>query len=343
MRPAKPEEIVRWDELVAAQGAAASVLQGRAFAEIKRAGGWTPTYWLGNGRPVLVLKRLVPGLGWLNYAPGGPACDSLDELAVLLDELKAKLPGFLFQAEPELPADPVGVQVFLDKHELGSRQPIQPNHSTVVVDLEPSQDEIIAAFHQKTRYNIRLAERKGVTAGPAELTPENMKLMYSLMQSSQGRGGYYMRPNAYFEQAWRVYAKHASGQLFFAKYEGKVLAGAFVTYLGQKALYKDGGSIREHREVQPMYALQWAAMRWLRDQGVKRYDLHGVPPADRLDDPTHPFAGLARFKTGFQPRITTYAGVIEVPLNASAYRLWRRVGERIYGAALYRLRGQSIY
>lgn len=343
MRPAKPEEIERWDELIRSQGPAASVLQGLAFAEIKRAGGWTPTFWLGNGRPVMVLRRLVPGLGWLNYAPGGPACDSLEELGVMIAELKGQLPGFLLQVEPELAVNEAELAKFTQRQGFGSRRPIQPNRSTVVVNLEPSEEDILAGFHQKTRYNIRLAERKGVTAGPEELTPANMKLMYGLMQSSQDRGGYYMRPYAYFEQAWKTYIQHGSGQLMFARYEGKVLAGAFVTYLGQKALYKDGGSTREHREVQPMYALQWAAMRWLKQQGVTRYDLHGVPPADRLDDPTHPFAGLARFKTGFQAEVTTYAGVVEVPLGAASYRLWKVAGERLYGAALYRLRGQSIY
>ena len=341
MREAKPEEIAIWDELVASQDEAASVLQGRAFAAIKQAGGWEPTFWISSGRPVLVLKRLVPGLGWLNYAPGGPACASIDELAVLIGELKAKLPGFLLQVEPELPAD--DGDVFAAKHGWSTRRPIQPNHSTVLVDLSPGDGEIISAFHQKTRYNIRLAERKGVIAEPAELTSENMKLMYRLMQSSQDRGGYYMRPYEYFEKAWQIYSKAGNGQLFFARYEGKVLAGAFVTYLGKKALYKDGGSIRENREVQPMYALQWGVMRWLKEKGVTVYDLHGVPPADRLDDPTHPFAGLARFKTGFQPNVTTFVGVIEVPLDNPAYRLWKLGGERLYGAALYRLRGQSVY
>lgn len=343
MRPATPEEIVRWDELVSAQGAAASVLQGQAFAEIKQAGGWTPGFWVGKDRPVMILKRRVPGLGWLHYVPGGPACGSLDELAALLEELKAKLPGFLLQAEPELPVAPGEMKRFLAGRHLGGRPPIQPNHSTVVVNLEPAEEDILAGFHQKTRYNIRLAERKGVVAEPVELTKDNMRLMYSLMQSSQERGRYYMRPYEYFEQAWQVYAKHRSGQLFFARYEGQVLAGAFVTYLGQKALYKDGGSTREHREVQPMYALQWAAMRWLNERGVARYDLHGVPPADRLNDPSHPFAGLARFKTGFQSQVTTYAGVVDVALSPGSYRVWRRAGERLYAAALYRLRGQSLY
>src|SRR4051812_13364261 len=101
MRPASPDEIVRWDELLASQGLAASVLQGQAFAEIKQAGGWKPTFWMVSERPVMVLQRLVPGLGWLNYVPGGPACASLEELGALTRELKANLPGFLLQVEPE--------------------------------------------------------------------------------------------------------------------------------------------------------------------------------------------------------------------------------------------------
>lgn len=342
MRPATAAEMERWDELVAAQGAAASVLQGSAFAEIKAATGWQPRYYLAGELPVMILGRRVIGLGNLLYVPGGPMVGSLAELANLLPELRA-LKGFLLQLEPELEAEPGELQKLAEKEGINLRRGIQPNTSTVVVNLEPSEAELLAGFHSKTRYNIRLAERKGVTVEAAELTEETMRLMYGLMASSQERGGYYMRPYRYFERAWRAYAAAGSGQLFLARYEDTVLAGAFVTYLGQKALYKDGGSMREHRETQPMSLLQWEAMRWLKGRGVTRYDLHGVPPVERIEDPTHPFAGLARFKLGFQPVVTTHVGVLEAPLNPRAYKVWGRVGERVYGALTYRLRGQSIY
>lgn len=124
--------------------------------------------------------------------------------------------------------------------------------------------------------------------------------------------------------------------MFQAKYEGKVLAGAYVTFVGKKALYKDGGSIRENQEVQAPYALQFEIMRWLREKGIEEYDLHGVPPKSQIDNPDHPLAGLARFKTGFNQEITEYIGTFDLVMNQSAYRVWRRIGERL--AMTYEIR-----
>ena len=346
MRPATEAEIGEWDELVAAQGTTASVLQGQAFAAIKHRNGWKPNFIMhtleGGEVPVLYLSRRVIGLGELWYAPGGPSVTNAADLVQVINQAK-QLPGFLVQFEPELERELAPLDALRPHGVVQARTPIQPNVHTVVVDLSPDAETLIDSFHSKTRYNIRLAERKGVVAGPAELTPENMEVMYKLMESAQSRGGYYLRSKAYFEQAWRAYAKEGSGQLFLARYEGKVLAGAFITFLGQKALYKDGGSIREHREVQPMYALQWGVMGWLKQRGVTRYDLHGTPPSDELDNPNHPLAGLARFKTGFNPHVTEYTGVLDVPLDSAAYGRWRRVGERVYSVYLNRVKRQSLY
>jgi serine/alanine adding enzyme len=346
MRPATEAEMGEWDALIAAEGDTASVLQGKAFAGIKRHNGWKPNFimhTLGQREvPVLYLSRRIMGLGELWYAPGGPSVTNAADLVAVIGQAK-ELPAFLVQFEPELARELAPLDALRPHGIIQARAAIQPNIHTVVIDLSPEAETLIDSFHTKTRYNIRLAERKGVIAGPVELTTENMAIMYTLMESAQSRGGYYLRSKGYFEQAWQAYAKEGSGQLFLARFEGKVLAGAFVTYLGQKALYKDGGSIREHREVQPMYALQWAVMQWLKQHGVTRYDLHGTPPSDELDDPHHPLAGLARFKTGFNPHVTEYSGVLDLPLNQSAYRRWRQVGERVYSVYLNRVKRQSLY
>ena len=306
MKLASAEQHQGWDELVVARGKAASVLQGRAFAEIKSTVGWHPQFSITEaGWPLLALTRSIPGLGNLIYVPGGPMADDIGQLAEVLTELK-ELPGFVVQVEPEMEAPDVEVRALAHKYNLIRQRGVQPNRSTVVVDLTPDEEAILASFHSKTRYNVRLAERRGVTVEAMTLTPETMAEMYRLMHSSQERGGYYLRSKAYFETSWQAYDKYHQGQLFLAKYEGQTLAGAFVTYLGQTALYKDGGSVREHREVQPMSLLQWEIMKWLKAKGVTRYDLHGVPPQDQLDNPNHPFAGLARFKLGFQPQVTTH-------------------------------------
>ena len=218
------------------------------------------------------------------------------------------------------------------------------NRSTVVVDLCPDENDIINSFKQKTRYNIRLAERKGVTVEAVELTPANEDKMIDLLRATQARGGFFMRDEAYVKGLWRRYAAAGQGQLFFAAFEGQTLAGAFVLHAGAKALYKDGGSIREHTDLQPPYALQWAIMRWLKARGVTAYDLHGTPSAAAIDDPKQPLAGLAKFKTGFNPdHVIDYPGVYDYPVRNIRYSIWNFIGERLITAYQLRVGHQLFY
>jgi lipid II:glycine glycyltransferase (peptidoglycan interpeptide bridge formation enzyme) len=252
--------------------------------------------------------------------------------------------AFLLKIEPELTA---GGDVEGELGKLGlckAKFDLQMNRSTVVVDLKPSEDEIIDSFKQKTRYNIRLAERKGVTVEAVELTPVNEAKMLELMRATQARGGFFMRDDAYVTGLWREYAAVGRGQLFFASFEGQVLAGAFVLFAGAKGLYKDGGSVREHTDLQPPYALHWYIMCWLKQRGVTEYDLHGTPPAASADDPSHPLAGLAKFKTGFNPdHVIDYVGVYDLPLKSSRYKLWQSFGERLVTKYFVKVRRQLFY
>ena len=344
MRLATPEELERWDELVAANPDGGNPLQGKAFGETKQGHGWEPSYVIHELDEAQVaamyLTRHVAGFGQLWYCPQGPGVTDLNQLKAIVKQLK-KQPAFLIKLEPLLPqslAPKLGA--------LGLIKPprqVQYNSHTVVVDLTPEPEAILAGFRQKTRYNVRLAERKGVTVEAVATTPETIDTMYSLMEATQGRAGFYLRDKAYFSDFWRRHAEGGTGQQFFAYADGKILAGAYVVYLGQYGLYKDGGSIREQTELQAPYALQWGAMQWLKERGVTKYDMHGTPPADQIDNPNHPLAGLARFKTGFCSEVTEYLGAWDLPLKLAKYKLWRRAGERAAMALEQRLRHRLFY
>jgi len=370
MRRLSGDELSGWDERVLANPDGGNVLQLRAFGEFKRAHGWRPEYVLhevadaaggvgaadaaapGGRRElaVLYLVRRAPLFGELWYAPKGPGVASAAQLGSVLADFSA--PGaFLLKVESELAAGgdtgTAGDGVERELAALGLRKAafdLQMNRSTVIVDLRPSEDDIIDSFKQKTRYNIRLAERKGVTVEAVELTPANEAKMLELMRATQARGGFFMRDDAYVTGLWREYAAAGQGQLFFASFEGQVLAGAFVLHAGAKGLYKDGGSVREHTDLQPPYALHWFIMRWLKQRGVTEYDLHGTPSAELADDPKHPLAGLAKFKTGFNPdSVIDYVGVYDLPLKPLRYKLWRSFGERLVTKYFVKIRRQLFY
>jgi lipid II:glycine glycyltransferase (peptidoglycan interpeptide bridge formation enzyme) len=261
----------------------------------------------------------------------------------LRDVVEANLdaPAFLIKMEPEIIQPELKLKSLFGL--VKAPRDIQYNTSTVIVDLKPNEDEILASLKQKTRYNVRLAEKKGVQVEAVEATETNFRKMYELMQATQKRAGFYLRDYAYFHDFWMRHAEAKRGQLFFASFEGKILAGDFVTYAGTKGLYKDGGSIREHSELQAPYLLQWEVIRWLKAQGVTEYDLHGTPPADQIDNPSHPLAGLARFKTGFNPVITEFVGVWDQPLDAAKYAKWNKYGERVAAGYARRVKKELFY
>ncbi len=289
---------------------------------------------------MLVLERRLAGLGPIWYIPKGPGVTDLAGLK----NFAASIPDgpFLIKIDPEIPVNTIKPAA-MRKLGFTPARNVQYNVSTIVVRLDGDEDAIIGGFKQKTRYNVRLAAKKGVEVAAVPTDDAAIDKMYFLMSETVKRAGVFLRDKQYFADFWRLHAEQGTGQMFQATYEGQVLAGAFITHLGRKALYKDGGSVREHSDVQAPYALQWGIMQWLKQQGVVEYDLHGVPPADQIDNSTHPLAGLARFKTGFNPEVTEYFGTFDLPLDATKYRIWNAVGERLAMRYAHRVKKQLFY
>lgn len=337
MRKATFQEIDSWDHHIAQNPDGGNPLQGKAFAEIKALFGWKPHYVFHGETAVLYLVRELP-MASLWYCPKGPGVITQEQLGKITDDLRHHAKAFLVKLEPEIQD--------LNYASLGlikSPRDIQLNASTVIVDLSRTEEDIIGSFKQKTRYNVRLAEKKGVKVTAADPTPANLEQMYALMHATSERAGFYLRSRDYFKHFWWEHAKAGSGQLFFAEYEGKVLAGAFVTYLGKNALYKDGGSTREHSELQAPYLLQWEIMRWLKGKKVKNYDLHGTPPSGSLEDPSHSLHTLVRFKTGFSQEVTDFPGTLDLVLKPYLYQLWNLAGERVHSGYWRRTKKDLFY
>jgi serine/alanine adding enzyme len=342
MREASAEELAGWDELVAKNPDGGNVLQARAFGELKVRHGWQARHLIFENVAILALVRQIRWLGELWYIPKGPGVAELDQLKRLTAELK-KTKAFTVKIDPEIIKDSNHESRIMKYGFVRAANDIQYNIATVIVNLSPGEEEILASFKQKTRYNIRLAEKKGVKVAPAETNAESIDKMYSLMQETQKRARFYLRDKRYFTDFWQLHADSGAGQMFFASYQGEVLAGAFVTYLGKSALYKDGGSVRAHSELQAPYLLQWEVMKWLKAKGIAEYDLHGTPPAAEIENRNHPLAGLARFKTGFNPSISEFIGTYDLVLKAAPYKLWRAFGERIASAYEIRVKKRLFY
>jgi lipid II:glycine glycyltransferase (peptidoglycan interpeptide bridge formation enzyme) len=282
----------------------------------------------------LVLFRPLPlRLGTLAYLPKGPVLDfDDDELAdEWLRGLERPLKrnrSILLKIEPDRVDDPAFVQRLRALGFRPSLQTVQPQRS-IVVNVARSDDEILAAMHQKTRYNIRLAAKKDMMVREAE--ENDLPAFNALMQTTGTRDGFAVHSAEYYAAAYRLFVPTGQAKLFVATYEERVIAGIFVFAQGDRAWYFYGASGEAERQRMPNYALQWAGIQWARSRGCKEYDLWGVPDEDeatleaqyleRHDD----LWGVYRFKRGFGGKLTRFAGAYDRvydPLLYKAYELY---------------------
>jgi lipid II:glycine glycyltransferase (peptidoglycan interpeptide bridge formation enzyme) len=346
MRPATHSEIVGWDDRVVANPDGGHILQTRAWGEFKRSWGWRPSYWIASTSSVdvaiLFLRRRILGFGELWYAPKGPGIVDPQALVEVLSDRDSMRGAFLVKVEPEIEesrAHPASWQR-AGLHQ--SPADVQMSRSTIIVDLDRDEDALLASFKPKCRYNIRLAAKRGVEVAAVPMTDASIATMYSLMAATRERAGFFLRSERYFRGYWELQAASGQGQLFFASWQGEVLAGVFATFLGVHGWYKDGGSTKEHSELMAPHLLQWEVMRWLRARGVRTYDLIAVPPSTQLTE-SHPLYGLYRFKSGFNDTITDFVGTWDLPLRPRAHAAWNRWGEAAANRLNRRLHHDLLY
>lgn len=343
MRPATEEEIAKWDQLVVANPDGGHYLQSKAWAEFRSNRGYKPHYLMyenGADRVAAVaLERSVSGFGPFWYFSKGPGVATLADLASFTDALRQTRPGAFFaRLEPAIVEDTSKTPKLVQMGLKPARQQILK--ATIIVDISGEDDVILSSFKQKTRYNVRLAAKHGVKVEPVEANEANLNKMYDLMSATRERAGYFLRPREYFLDLWARLAEAGTGQLFFASFEGQVLAGVYAVYLGKKSWYKDGGSTREHSNVMAPYLLQWEVMRWLKTKGVTSYDMVGVAPRAQVGH--HIMDSLEHFKSGFSQNITEWIGTYDVPLSGK-YKLWQRGGERLAVAYHGRVKKEFLY
>lgn len=330
IRFATPAEITDWNTHILTNPDGGNVFQGVEFAQQKHLGGWKTQHVIADNLALTVLEKSIIGLGKFWYIPKGPGVISTNELALLLPELKVfarKSGAFAVKIEPELLADEANISE-LASFNLIKNTPIQPNYSTVNVNLNEPLSDILAHLNQKGRHAINRARRDGVTTVQVDSTDENCQVMYRLLADTAA-GSFRIRSFEYYRTFWQRYAAAGLGQLFFAYVDGQIVAGAFALILGTKSTYKDGASIRERTVYGASHLLQWHVIEWAKSRGALTHDLCGTPPADEIKNANHPYYGLGRFKTSFNKQVTDYVGAYDLVVNPTAYRLWAKIGERI--------------
>lgn len=308
--------------------------QSLEWAEIKKP-NWIPEVVLAEDEEkdiigsLCVWIRKMPIFGNIMYSPRGPVCDIHDisvmkQLTDGVKELAKKYNAFAVRIEPDIETDD---QVFRDVvTNLGYKikddardfkDEIQPRFVFRLDIKGKTEEEVMAGFHQKWRYNIRLATKKGVTI--KEGTREDLKDFHKIMVETGKRDGFITRPLEYFEKMYDNMAPDHM-KVLLAYYDGKPISGVIPIFYGNKTWYLYGASSNEHRNLMPNYLLQWEMIKLAISRHDDIYDFRGV---SGVVDENHPQYGLYRFKKGFGAKFTEFIGEIYIPFKPIHFRLYK--------------------
>jgi lipid II:glycine glycyltransferase (peptidoglycan interpeptide bridge formation enzyme) len=347
MPPESISDPTRWNTTLASLPNA-HLLQSWEWGELKSKYGWEAQRLIwkdGNETPFAaaqILQRdlLLPGISRrfsLLYCPRGPALRWSDpELrAQVLEDLQriTEIQKAVFlKIDPDLPIssvqpdaaqttsqNPAGEntrEALEEKQWRASVEQIQ-FRNTFLLDLSEPEDQLLSGMKQKTRYNIRLAGRRGVSVRLGDLN--DFDLLYRMYAETSVRDGFAIREPGYYHDAWGSFIQAGIAQPLIAQVDETPVAAVIVYKFADTSLYMYGMSGDQHREKMPNYLLQWEAIRWSKDEGCKVYDFWGAPETIHPEDPLW---GLYRFKSGFGTRFVYTLGAWDYVAKPIPYWLY---------------------
>jgi lipid II:glycine glycyltransferase (peptidoglycan interpeptide bridge formation enzyme) len=297
--------LIEWDAELARHLHPAPLLQSWAWGEVQARAGWTAERVRLSHGLATVLTRGWQGVrhGYVPRGPVPPRAEVLDELADWARE--RRLTGLRLDPEtgPELGAE-------LVRRGFRRAAEVQPAHTLIVELAEP--EALLASFKPKWRYNIRLADRRGVAVEEGK----DAEALAGQAAQTAAREGISLPTARYYRT---LLACLPTSRTYVARLKGEALAAILVASHDGRAYYLFGGSSGKHRDAMPNHALQWRAMQDAYSSGCRDYDLWGVPPPAAGGQ--HPWAGIGKFKEGFGGRRVEYVGTWELVLSPLRHRL----------------------
>jgi len=329
-------DVENWD-LSTAGAAKHHVFQTAGWSFIKLPTGWRALRIAVNRAGVFragiqMLERDFPKIGYrFFYSPRGPvlsaewAAEDIDELFSRVERVARERRVVFLKIDPDVSKGDDWITESLVRNrfrqapETGGFSGVQPRW-VFRLDISKSEDDILKGMDQKTRYNIRLAERKGVTIRPIEAS-EEIETFYRILVDTARRDGFLIRPVVYFQDIQKYLATRGQAKFFLAESEGKPIAGALALTHGKTAWYAYGASANTDRHYMPNHLMQWTMIRWAKSLGCTLYDFRAVPSNPKPEDPLY---GLYRFKKGFGAELTEFVGEYDRVYVPWVYVLWVR-------------------
>ena len=305
-----------WNKFIS-ESAGSQILQTWEWGEVKRSQGWEPIRMAveDEGKivaQVSILKRKLPYTNkCIFYAPRGPIIG--DFLLEAIKKEAKKHGAIVLKIDPEIEND----EIFKKQGFRRQRGQIQPR-ATFFIDLTCDLDTLILSFEEKTRYNIRLAERKGVQV--KELSGQvGVDVFHELYRETAGRDNFLIHPKSYYQKIFNLMGPAGMVRIFIAYFEDEPIAATINFAFGGRIWYMYGASKSSHRNVMPNHALHWEIIKKAKEEGFKLYDLWGIPSNPH---PNHPLYGVYRFKKGFNGRLIKYVGCLDLVYDPLFYFLF---------------------
>lgn len=306
----------------------AHLLQMGEWGELKNNFGWKPVRFVLNNEvgAQILFRRLPLGLT-LGYMPkpvfSGQWTVISDQFWREVDLVCKKNHAVFLKIEPDALVDEFNFQPSTFKL---STHNIQPPH-TITISINDTEEQILARMKPKCRYNIRLAEKKGITIRAWDDIPA----FHEMMTVTGGRDKFGVHSKEYYQRAYELFHPKGACELLVAEFEGKPLASLMVFANGKRAWYVYGASNDQERNRMPTYLLQWEAIRWAKARGCDEYDLWGVPDENeetleaQFESRHDGLWGVYRFKRGFGGEVKRAAQAVDRVYNPLLYWLYTRL------------------
>ena len=290
--------------------------------EIVRMGAFTGKKLVSGFQVSFHHLPLVPFT--VGYLPKGPKPTA--DMIATLTELGGKYNAIFIKLEPNVELLPT------TSYQLpGLRKSPKPLFTkyTFHLDLTKSEAELLKAMHPKTRYNIRVAQKHGVTI-QEENTESAFSKYLKLTQETTKRQGFYAHDENYHQKMWNhfshqltIYNSQLTTHLLTARHQGKILVTWILFLFNGILYYPYGASSDENREVMASNLMLWEAMCWGKAKGAKLFDLWGTPGPD--PKPSDPYYGFHRFKLGYDPKLIEFVGTYDLVLKPFYYQMFNLI------------------
>jgi len=335
----------RWNSFVA-QWPDFELMQSYEWGTFKESLGWKAIRLAveQNGRLVagaqMFVKPLPLGLASIAYVPRGPLLEWEDQAVTqtLLSAMHASARrhrAILLKIEPAVRYSSEMQQQLKSYGFRRSSFNNQPQCS-MLIDLTPDTDTILASMQKTTRYNIRYSARKGVVVRKG--TEADLDTFYRLLEFTARRANFPIRSREYYRQEWNTLVPHNYLRLFLAMYGDEVLAARMSAVFGNKAATLHSGSFDTHRELKPNELLMWESLKWAKAEGCTTYDVWGIP--DEIgahlylkqplpEEQKGGLWGVYSFKRGFGGDVVYYVGAYDFVYSSPLYWLMNTVVTRL--------------